>query len=450
MSHSGQQQQMAVAGDGETSCDLSVMAKPPYLKLIIDCWEHIFDYLPFKDIYVMGETCKQMHQFAGYYIREFHPELEFNLIKGEIRFAHPADFVVRPDFYQFITKLHVKHDTDLNFFANINTFDSLKMLIIGQQKISETEVGHMRNVLKNIETFQLVHCRLPGNVFEHLAKCCGNLQFLHIHNCSIFEVNNLFAQHYPMLKQLQYRPLVVHTRIEQLQPFLEKHSKLVHFAACYHFLWENRDLLMQTNMQLDVLNVQFDSKDPMPFREFVTLLQSLHGRGFYKTLKLTFRFCKPSNIENDALSNAIATLPSLRKLVIPDDSFIDLNRLGNLKEVYIEFLRSDVIDTENLARTLPKLERLGLGWGFMVVDAVLPFVRYSKQLQSIVCPYFADKTLDLFALNQERMTLTDACEIEIRVPEDVYINQKWKSRNIKSNLVKIARFELNYDFCFNF
>lgn len=435
-----------------SNTDTKMMSTPPYLKLLIDCWEHIFDYLSFKDIYVMGETCKQMHQFAGYYIRQYYPELEYSLIKDEIHFAHPHNFIIKPDFYKFISKLHIKNNTGLDYFTRAEKFDSLKMLIIGQRQLNDIEIEHMRNILQNIETIQLVHCHFAGNVFERLGNWCSKLKFLHIHNCTVTDNVDFFLQYFPTLEHLQYRPLVTQKRIDQLKIFLEKHSNLKQFAACYHFLWANRDLLMQTDKQLDLLNVHFDSKDQMPFDQFVNLLKVLHGRGFYKALKLTFRFCRPANVDNDTLKNIIATLPSLQKLTIPDESFIDINRLTNIKEMYIEFLRSDNmrLDAETLAKSLPKLERLGLGSGFMTIDGVLPFVRYSTKLKSIVCPHFADNSFDLFALNRERKKLVDACEIVIFLPEFFYMCQKWNSQFVNSNLVKIGRFELNYDFYYNF
>lgn len=42
------------AKDGATIDDPKQSISPPYLKLIVDCWEHIFDCLSFRDIPVMG------------------------------------------------------------------------------------------------------------------------------------------------------------------------------------------------------------------------------------------------------------------------------------------------------------------------------------------------------------------------------------------------------------
>lgn len=446
------QHELIVAGSAavtgpDTTIDSQANKSPPYLKLNADCWEHVFDYLSFKDICMMGQSCKRMNQMAGYYVREYYPELEHKLVKGEIQFASQIDIVVPADFYQYISKLQIHHSTALNWFSNFKTFDSLKTLIIGQRKLTEIEIGHMQNSLKDVESIHLAHCLISGHFFRQLANYCQKLKVLNIHNSDT--TGELFSQNYPTLENLQYRPLISASRNDQLKNFLEKHLKLNNFAASCYFLWENRDSLIQTSVRLDLLNIFFERKDPIPFDQFVIFLNTLYERGFYKTLKLTYRFFRPSNIDDNDLKNAISTLPALEKLSIPDESFIDLTRSPNLKEFYVEFLNTSSNTTETLATlamSFPKLERLGLGMGFISIDAVLPFVRHSKKLKTIECPYVLDASIDLFALNQERKKLPNACKISICVPENIYLHEKWKPINLELDLVKIVRTELNYDF----
>lgn len=61
---------------------------PPALKLIVDCWEEIFEYLSFKDIHLsFSGTCKAMHKLAGHYFNEFYPEVSYQLMnRGEISY----------------------------------------------------------------------------------------------------------------------------------------------------------------------------------------------------------------------------------------------------------------------------------------------------------------------------------------------------------------------------
>ena len=100
---------------------------PPYLKLIADCWEHIYDYLSMKDIISIGQTCKRMNQMSGYYIRENQPHLKFSIREKEIYFDY--DICIQPDFYPLISKLFISSLSDLDFFSNVKTFDALKILL---------------------------------------------------------------------------------------------------------------------------------------------------------------------------------------------------------------------------------------------------------------------------------------------------------------------------------
>lgn len=43
---------------------------PPYMKLIADCWEHIFDNLSLANVLALGQTCKHMCQTVGNYVHE--------------------------------------------------------------------------------------------------------------------------------------------------------------------------------------------------------------------------------------------------------------------------------------------------------------------------------------------------------------------------------------------
>lgn len=44
-----------------------------FLKVNVDSWEKIFDYLSFRDMLAMSQTCQRVRQIGGYYFRQnFH------------------------------------------------------------------------------------------------------------------------------------------------------------------------------------------------------------------------------------------------------------------------------------------------------------------------------------------------------------------------------------------
>lgn len=102
---------------------------------------------------------------------------------------------------------------------------------------------------------------------------------------------------------------------------------------------------------------------------------------------------------------------------------------------------------EILAKGLIKLERLILNW--LEFDNILPFVHYSKRLKVIrIRAEFVsdiDNTLDLFALNEERKKLANACQVSIGVCENAYLLSKWKANVTQFSHVKITRFSFKPD-----
>lgn len=51
---------------------------------------------------------------AGYYVREYYPDLDFELIDREIQLKFPL-ICLYADFYKFITKLRIEETNQLDF-----------------------------------------------------------------------------------------------------------------------------------------------------------------------------------------------------------------------------------------------------------------------------------------------------------------------------------------------
>lgn len=418
---------------------------PPYLKLIADCWEDIFDYLSFNDILLMGQTCKRMNQMAGYYVREYYPELKFQIDQGDIRYKHFSCLCITTDFYRFISVLNIAHISDFGFFLGVNRFDTLKTLIFSTgtyDVIRKLGFWYMRTVLKNVENIKLNFCKIDDNIFEQIAIHCPKLKRLEITRCVVENCDEaLFSQRYPALEQLKYQRNLEHLDrpIHKLKMFLENHLNLKQFQVDFGILWTNRDMLQQTHVQLDLLNICFGTSGvDIPFDQFVDFLKTLHDRTFYKTLQFAMVWDINVNIEH--FNDTISELPALEKIYTLDDSHIDLTRLPNLKSLQILSFTS-VARAEIVAKSLLKLELLATD----DTDAILRFIRYSKRLKSIKMVYLRnDNVLDLLAWNAERKQLENACQVTLWVPEKIYLAEKWKSQNLKLDLVKVERLD-SYD-----
>lgn len=411
---------------------------PPCFKLLVDCWEHIFDYLSFKDIHAMGGTCKPMNRLAGHYFSDFFPNLDYELKKGEIRGTTTFDFNLRPDFYQFVRRVEISSRRELDYVFDAETFPLLKMFIFTSVNLIKTQLDFAQNVLRNIEIIELIGCKVDGKIFNQLANDCPKLKYLNINSCrmEVATINEFLKQHYPQLKYMRF--IYKGKRIMELKTFLKKHSNLKCFMTDFGFLWANRNLLKETNVQLDML--EFDVDDTtIPFDGFVDFMKVLYERGFYKALHLS---C--GNIWGDLdvnFCNAVYRLPTLDKLSLVANSDIDLSRLTNLNELFVLSMHQcSVADLENIAKSLSHLKRLVFGEAS--IDVMFPFIRHSKRLNEFLVDDVLDSEfLDLFVFNEERKKLADASQISIGVNEDIYLANKWNTRNSNLSHVKITRFD---------
>lgn len=415
---------------------------PPYLKLIVDSWEHIFDNLSLLDIISMSKMCKRMNQLAGYYIGEYLPPFPVNLTKAGCEFTHfdyPISNVqyirLRTDFHQFIQLLIVDEDSHSSACSEI--VPALKRIKFYCDDFSKAFANTQR-LLTNVEEVFLtsIFSRSIGDdSFEQIGKCCPRLKRLDLQmECGSV---GLLSHYYPSLECLTYRAEAINltTQTDELKTFLEKHSKLKRFECDYHFLWANRDLLTQTNIKLDslVILLRESSIGTPSLDHFLNYLKTLHAHGFYKTLHLSL-IIDPIYLSISTLL-AMPTLETLRCYYLP--SALDIARLSNLKELQLCFannMSDEYVDA--FAKNLINLERLTIT--NHPSRHILPFIRYSKKLETI--HFIAiDIGLDLFTWNEERKNLPNSHRISLHLIEKDYLAAKWKAKVTSFSHIKIYR-----------
>lgn len=263
----------------------------------------------------------------------------------------------------------------------------------------------MLNVLKNVEAIHLHECEMVGNIFEVISNFCPKLKVIEVEDCRTNA--DLFLNHYPMLEHFIYLPLKDEPMINELKVFLERHNQLKQFQTDVRILYTNHDLLINTNIKLDILNVRyikFDHAIPQHFDKFIELLNTLLTCGFFKKLSFTNWLTFDSAVNSN---NSICQIPQVKSLKTIFDSRhltelleIAPSRLSNLIELYIDLGKSD-INTETLAINVPNLEVLTLH--VPTIETILPFIRHCKNVKTIKLDVLIkSSSLSLFALNQER------------------------------------------------
>lgn len=414
-----------------------------FVKFNFDCWERIFDLLSLRDILAMSQTCKRMCKIGGRYFHEKFLGVSCELI-GEKYCIEKFEFE-KNDFIKSIDKLVITGQlNDMNHFSNVDLYQSLTTLLLHETDLTENQVDAFKNILNNVVCIELLECTMHGDFFEQFLKYCTKLKCLRIYG-GLFEpttaANELFLQKHPTLEYLHYALGFNPPRIIPMKLFLELNSNIKCLETDDEHIWTNRNLLIESNVQLECLAIRINSAK-MRAAEFAHLLRKLDEHGFYKSLHLSIEWV-PESFDYQEFINEMITLSSLE--VLYSQCYIDLTRLTQLKELRV-LGRKFEADFQTLAVNLTQIERLHLS--ATTTDHFLPFIRCSKTLKTVQVNklmggiHLNGNIINVFALNREREKLENAHTVTIGVlEEEIYLATKWAMRISEQKMVKIVRGE---------
>lgn len=105
----------------------------------------------------------------------------------------------------------------------------------------------------------------------------------------------------------------------------------------------------------------------------------------------------------------------------------------------------DFRDLNTLATNLVNVDRIHISK--TTIDGILPFVRHSSKLMKIRVnclsgangTYFKDGSIDVQALNNERIQLPFACILTIYVAESIFLRTKRTMAVTECSLVQLKR-----------
>lgn len=420
------------------------------LKLDIDCFEEIFDYLPMTDLISIGKTCKRLNRFAGYIFQQNFSHLQIFCRNDHflIELRHQADH-----FVQFFQNLTILSEDDLDFYLGLpSKLHQHKHIYLKNIDIS-LSVDRKFEIFGKLESLRLYYFKINGCFHSNILAACPNLKHLSLSGYSpdsniIGRGNEWLLRNYPTLEHLE---LNLHNKfqVDHLKDFLELNPNLRKFSAFTILFWENRDAILKADVKLDELAVCAIFEGTKDFMPLMDMLNRLHERGFYKRLEFSH------NCTNQKLIDQLAFVQGLVKLYLLYGENIRLKALNSIEELFYEN-SVKIIDLEEIATNLTKLERIHFVTGHPEHIAML--IRRAAHLKRIIVNNYTHLTpdqrmllnfnrcaqnnkviIDLRALNEERGKMTGARKVTVFVEEQVYLATKWALKETNFELVRLMR-----------
>lgn len=407
-------------------------------KLTDACFIKIFEWLSLQELNSVGQTCKHFQRLTDEYVRKNYPAtlISYNCDGSQV-YGRELNGIGRCTEHISIWG----RDLEKFLIKRTKSPKSLKQIRLDSAHLPGHRIKWTKEILHQIEIFDLINCKIESTFYEHFLKLCVNLRRLRLKNVefSTRTTHEWLQNEYPLLEYLEIS-LQKPSKIDELQQFFQQNPNIKRFSTNKSTLWKNMEIISSANIKLDKLIIENDSGADQNTETMCKFLNQLYEYGVYKALHLSGVFHKQETI------NAMASLRGLENLNVGVDSVnYDFTTLVNLKELNMLWL-SNLVDVNQLAKCLVKLEKICL-WKASLCD-IIPFVRYSSRLHAIKIHNFMNNTVQCktysccnSALNKERKKLIGACKVTIFIEENIILAAKWEQIKTKSKLVEIKRVE---------
>lgn len=309
----------------------------PMLKLDIDCFEELFEWLPLKDLRALRRTCKRLKNVTDYYIRQNYGPKK----RGFRRLKAYSDDIKK------IAEMNPDHKKFIN-----------KIWTLSDEKLIKRKIDDLKPILNQVTKIEMRFWEDETDYHGIFLKHCSNLKCLCIFG---IKGNNLMGngckwlqRKYPTLERLILLNTHIYyederNEIRELRTFFELNSNVRTFSTTLQFLWGNRLWLRGANIKLDQLEIQGDGFLKLdPYFDFVN---ELHCQGFYKRLHFYGK-----DIYVDGYLLRAAQLRGLEKLYLAYVNLsIALPPLEGVKELNFVF-SEDIKHPNTLASNIPHVE----------------------------------------------------------------------------------------------
>ncbi|XP_031633906.1 uncharacterized protein LOC116347461 [Contarinia nasturtii] len=432
-------------------CKVSLkMVAPPIMKLDIDCFHEVFDYLCLDDIISIGHTCQRLQRIASRFIQQNFAAKRKTYVNDNIYMCwKPRQISI---FSLFIEKISIFGDFPDSFLSiNAVRFHLLNEIRLAQIELDSVKIECIKAILPQVEVIELDQCCFKQNFYGDFLKLCPKLHRLSVSRSSydrdggtiIGTDNEWMRQKYASLEHLELTDLY-EFKGNELKHFFESNQNVHSFSTDAKSLLINRQSFLSCGGKIQRLAIDFhpknidsDAEPAFIVNLIYQLLTELYEKGFYRSLHLYITFFDRNNCLQKLFS-----MDSLEMI----GGFVTLieNPLLNVKNLDIN-KGLDVTNLEEFPDKFPKLERIHFTEA--TANDILPFVRQSKSLKVMKIDLLVDGThlekgvLDLVALDKERSTLIRARKLMIYVNETVFLATKWATSDLNLKFIELRRGE---------
>lgn len=408
------------------------------LSLNANCFDFIFDYFSIKDLCAVGKSCKHLQNVAGEYFRRMYPSKSIDF--SQTTEGHIVQRVDGFDtnFAQYAQQLDFfNNNIDIYRYAAANGSKSLKSIQFDVKSLSLCHSDCLANIMKTVENVTFFRCFENAETFHDLLQHCSNLMCLTLYNWPVTKYD------WPSQKYAKLDCL------EVFGTFTGKYEGLIHFLQLNQHIKKLRtsvglvqalDIVESANIKLDELSFIVNGIDKMKTNAFRDRVNRMCERKYFMELRM---FCYWGNefiFYIDDIKN-VQGLSSVEIAYRQDNmkSLVSaLITLEHLKELLFFYCSISREQAHILSQYLVNIEKIHLGCDHF--GTAIPFVYNSSKLKTLeIGEQYFDEHLSLRQLNVERGKLTEAVQVTIFVPEETFLNIKWKFQVIRFRWIQFKR-----------
>ena len=394
------------------------------LKLNVDCFDELFEWLSLADLRSLRQTCRRLKQVVNYFIKSNYPAVKIGFGR-----------IVIDSFHHFQSLDPIK--SKMIRQAMIDTFDN-----------NDQKSDSFKEILPQLERLQIRIFNFSDDLHELILKWCSNLKYLWIYEtvdelCS----GQWLCHQYPTIEHFTVddNDLLMfgsNGQFPALKIFLELNPNIRIFSTTMQLLRLNRNYFLGSNINIDRLNVRGDCSSENGMDEVCDILNQLHRQGFHDRLHL---FVDYINEQTDM--DQITSIRGMEKLYLNSvhiGTEATLTPMPDLRELCITN-DANVKNWESVAKSFINIERVYFREA--KADVIALFLRYAPKIKEIKVQNLQNGTcfetefIELSALNKKRKQLSGACKATIYVSENVFLSTKFARARTEFNLVHLKRAE---------